>query len=1184
MSMHASLRSLLLLLLLVPATGWGQQAASAPSAPTPVTTKVAEGPVVLNACEEDEDPEAIPEDEPDTELVGQEEVPEVDSGDGSEAASDTELDLFRATHERYQVRVAEFAGEVAKIVRRQYDTEVTELREGYERLVGKADIEERLLRKKAIEAHEKFINEHKESAYTARRMFRLGELYFEEADEQFLVDNEEYDKLALLFDQGKLEYLPEPPEKDYRKSIALYKRIIRDFPTYEDLGAVYYMLGYTYSDEASRNEDPEKARETYQALVDNVPDSTYRAQAFFRLADIYFEENQLDQALYHYEKILGEYEARRQREAEEEWDDTDQRLYELALYKVAWAYYKIDDLDVAVDQFTQLIEWAEKREARTGREADLKPEAVRYLAISLADLSQETTDLPLFELANQTPMEYSMAKLDALGTERRWTFEVLTQVASVLVEQARFEDAIDAYVRLQERYPLAPDGPEFQNTVVVLYQNLPLPDPEGAASARIALTNMYGLDSQWFEVNKNNKDAIASATQYILQSLQWVAYSYHDRANTSGDPADYLAAAQKYEEYLERYPFAGNAYELNFYLAETYFGAEQWARAIEQYERLFGYPEDEYRKEAIAGIAYASNYLWKEREGDITTRPEALAVIKPPLGERIEYRRLDLSKVAKTYVAAVRRLQDADPQHPDMPVFLYDIGQIYYFSNQLPEARRVYEEIIAAYPASAFASSAAGQIVDSYLYTGQLTRMRQAAARFAAVRLGSDEGLAAAQFDAFTDLEKKGLFKEGELAYNEERYKCAVEAFEAYYDEYAAEATQADPQNIDLVLYNVAQAYSKLGNTERSNEYYERLLAEFPESEQAPATFWKMAANYERILELEKAVRYYEDVAVYHPTHEDTPNAIFNAAFLKIGMGRYREAAESYERYHNAYDDLPDAKDVLFRSAELYEAALDRKNAVRVYEDWLEQYGEDDADLWMETQEKLAAYAAEAGRTKEAEKRRQAITDSYFAMKEELQGIGIQIAAALHVKPLIDEYEDYKQLVFTGKIEKDRDILTRKAEWNVSLAKAFDDMVKEYPDFEYQSMALYYKGLTFKAHAESWLQAPIPPEVEEDPDLFEVYVAQLQKQAAPLENKAIESFKAVVEFAKNKKRHNPWVDEALKELNRIDENTYPVFKPEESTVIESDTQEVPAALETTALGAGLVSAPRKVYARAGGLR
>ena len=1187
---------LLLLLLLLPQSAFAQTEEAAPadeveeavaSEPAPEEPE-AEQSIQLKACEEDQDPEPLPEPEPDVEDL-EDTGMVLEEGDGSETAEASDLDEFRATHERFRARVAEFAGEVSRIIERQFDEEVAELREGYERLVGKADIEERMLREKAIEAHEKFIKDHATSDYTARRMFRLAELYFEVADEKFLQDNEDYNRLGDLFDAGKLEYLPEPPEKDYRKSIGLYKRIIRKFPDYEDLGAVYYMLGYAYSDEASRSEDPEKARKTYEAMVENIPDSAYRAQAYVRLADIHFEENSLGTALQYYTQILDEFEARRAREPESEWPRQDRQLFELALYKVAWAYYKLDDLEVAIGHFTDLIEWAERKEARTGEVGDLKPESVRYLAISLADLSLDEAEsvIAVAERSSASPMQFAMDELDALGPERPWTFEVLAQVAAVLLEQARFEEAIDAYQLMQQRYPLAPEGPEFQNTVIVLYQNLPLPDLDGAARARVELTNRYGLSGKWYDANKNNKTAIAAATQYILESLQQVAYSYHTKAGETGDPNDYLLAARKYQEYLERYPFAKNAYELNFYLAETLLGAGESPivedlihQAIDQYERLFGYPEDEFKAKTVEGIAYAYNLLWKHQDGDVTAIPEALANIKPPLGEKIEYRRLPLSETANSYLGAVRRLQQDDPVHEQLPVYVYDIGQLYFFHNQLPEARRIYEEIIAAWPESEFAASAAAQIVDSYLYTGQLSRMRASAARFAAMSLGQDAGLATAQLETFGTLEKKGLFKEGEIAYNEARYECAVEAFEAYYDAYGSEASDADPKNIDLVLYNVAQAYSKLGNTDRSNDYYEKLLAQFPHSDQAPSTFWKMASNYERILELEKAVKYYEEVATFHPGHTDTANAIFNAAFLKVGLGQYLAAAKAYEQYHGKYSELGDAKDVLFRSAELYETAGEFKASARVYQEWLDLYGAEDADLWMETQSKLARFAEDAGRDREATKRRDAITESYPELKDKLQGIGIRIAAELHIGPLLEEFEEYKLLLFLGDPEKDAVTLTRKAEWNVSLAQAFDDMVVEYPDFEWQSASLYYKGLTYKAHAASWLQAPIPPEVEEDPELFEVYASALQKQAAPLEKRAIDSFKAVVDFAKTKKRHNPWVDKALTELNTIDENTYPVFKPEEATVIESDTLDVPPPVEVIEEEASLHRPTRVLYAGA----
>jgi tetratricopeptide (TPR) repeat protein len=1142
-------------LLLVAATLVASSAfAQGTTAPSAAKTY---GSVQLKSCEE------APEPEP--QLVTVEDVedeesstPEVVTTDGSSAAGATEIEQFFATAKRFRERTDEFAFQVTSAIERNYAAQVKDLREQYDRLVGKADIDERMLREKAIEAHERFIGQHESSPYTPRRMFRLAELYFESAEEIYLADNEKYEELATLFDQGKLEYLPEPPKKDFRRSIALYKKVIQEFPDYEDIGAVYYMLGYAYSDETSRNEDSERARETYQALVDNVPDSGYRPQAFFRLADLYFEENQLDRALYFYQQILDEFDKKRITIPDEKWEEGEQRLYELALYKVAWAYYKRDDdatkdLAEAVRRFTELIEWAEKREARTGSETDLKPESVRYLAIALADLTTES--------GTTQPMAQAMTLLERNG-ERPWTFGVLAQMASVLVEQARFVEAIDAYERLQARYPLRPEGPEFANTVVVLYRNLPVPDPEGAAQARVELTNRYGLNGAWFEANKNNKDAIAAATQHILSSLQWVAYSFHDKANKSGQPTDYLAAAQKYQEYLERYPFAKNAYELNYYLAECYFGAQQWAQAIEQYERLFGYPEKDYQKEAIAGITYSYNSMWKQVGGDVTTIPGALANLKPALGEKVEYQQLPLGDIDKKYIASVSRLRKSQAEHPDLPVFLYDVGQIYYFHNMLVEARATFEDLLSKYPQSAFASSAAGQIVDSYLYSGQLAKMREAAARFAALKPGAGDELASARLETFATLERQGLFKEGELAYAESRFPCAVEAFEAYYRLYGAEGTDKDPKNVDLVLYNVAQAYSKLGDTTRSNEYFEKLIQDFPHSEQAPSTFWKMASNYERVLKLDRAVRYYEDLVTYHPQHQDAASAMFNAAFLKVGMKQFAAAASTYERYHDTYPAQPDAKDVLYRAAELYETSGDRKNAGRVYKSWLDKYGTSDADQWVETQKKLADFAYADGKTKDGDKLMTLIKDSYPQMKSALRGMGIRIAAEQQFKPIKAEYEEYAKLVFTGDQTKDAQILTRKAEWNVSLAQAFDGIVTEYNDFEWQCAALYYKGLTYQNHAKSWNNAPIPKEVEENPDAYDVYVTLLQKQAAPLENKAVESFKAVIDFAKLKKRHNPWVDKALVELNSTDPNTYPVYKPEKSTVIQSDTTDLPPAIET----------------------
>lgn len=1101
-------------------------------------------------------------------------VSEGDAGegaaDGSGVAGEPELDLFRDAHARYRARTEEFASEVGRIVLRKYQDEVAELRSGYDQLVGRADLEERMLREQAISAHERFIKAHPGSEYTARRMFRLGELYFEESQETFLVENEKYDELSMLFDQGKLEYLPEPPTKDYRRSIALYKRIVSDFPRYEDLGAVYYMLGYTYTDESSRHLDPERAEETYLALLENVADSPYRAQAFFRLGDLYFEENQNERALAYYRQILEE---TRSQSTDELMESGQDRIFELALYKYAWATYKIDDLEGAMDLFMELLDWADEKEARSGEQTDLKPEAARYLAISLADKATEM---------DGSPIEYGINALSRRG-QRPWSFAVLVELAGILKDQARYEEAIEAYARLQEIEPNNPRGPEFQNNVITLYMNLVVPDPRAAAQARVGLTERYGLSSQWYEVNKNNKAATTAATEYILEALQSVAFTYHIAAQESGDPNDYLLAARKYIEYLERYPFAKNAYELNYNLADCYYWMGDFRfqdsngksttgleKAIDQYALLFGFPEEDFKTQAMQGIAFAYNKLWHKSDGEtIDQLPESLETIRPQLGQTVQYSRLAPTDLEISYIRAVRWLQRELPDDPQLPAFLFDVATIYYYRNHLERAREVFTELIDGYPQTDFAAFSAGFMFNSYLYTGDMARMRESANRFAAMTLGADEALRAEQNATFAQLLRDSIFTEGFVAFDAERYECALLSFLNYYDKFAGESTDEDPKKIDYVVYNVAQSYSKLGKAELSNDWYERLLADFPHSDQAPRTFWRMAGNFERILDLEKAVQYYEDLIKYHPEDQDAVSALYNSAFLKVGMGRFADAARTYEVYHKKYPEEADAKVMLFRAAEMWEAAEDRKNAKRVYEDWLDKYGADDADRWVETQWKLAGYLREEGKTKQADAKVDAIAQSYPNIKSDLGGIGLNIEASIAFKPLLAEFQDFELLQFVkadiNDAAKLQEKLARMKDWNEELKSKFDLFVVDYPDFEWQTAALYYKALSFKRHGEKWINSPNPFDFDsDDPDEVDramSYQDILFGKAQPFEDAAVSGFKLVVQFATEKKRYTRWVEEALRELSRVDPNTYPVPKPESSTVIESDALEAPPLVD-----------------------
>ena len=1092
-----------------------------------------------------------------------------EAGDGSAPAETSELDAWRSAVERFEARSLEFAEEVNRVIGRKYEEEIRELRGGYDTLIDRSNQEERLLRDLAIESLEAFVKDHPDSPYTARRMVRLAELYYEESKEQYFAANDEYSELSDAFDRGEVEFLPEPPEKDLRRSIALYKRIIRKFPDFEDLGVVYYMLGFCYSDEQSRHLDVERAEATYLDLLENVDRSSYRAQAYFRLGEIYFEENRLDEALSYYRSIVEELEA----EGIDE-DPDKQRLYELSLYKLAWAYYKIDDLPVAIARFKSLLDWAERKEARTGKEADLKPETIRYLAIALSDLAMEYGILPI---------DFARQQLEDRQTSS-WAFPVYVELASILKDQARFEEAIGAYAYLQEANPNHPMGPEYMWQIIGLNQALVIPDQDAADAARIALTNLYGRDSSWMQANKNNKEAIKLARNYILQSLQFVAFGYHSRAQESGDPQDYRLAAEKYVEYLEQYPFAPNAYELSYYLAECYFfiGAEPvrpsdgldgqigWEKAIEVYGSLFNFPEDDFRKEAIVNIMYAYNFLWKYRGGaEIQETPESLAKLDPPLGEKVQYSRVDITDLEKNYIRAVRWVQREVSESEDIPAVLYDVAQIYFYKNHLERARSVLMFLIENHPKTDFAAFAAGDIINSYRWTGDLARMRDFGERFAMLDLGEDPEIAETRNAEVKMLAKQSLAKDGEVAYAFERYECALLSFLEYYKLYGTDATTEEPSKIDIIVYNIAQSFSKLGKAADSDRYYRVLLADFPESERAPNTFWKMAQNAEQVFDLEEAVKYYLELRRYHPTHKDVPNALLNAGFLAVGLQDYGRAAERYEQYHDEYTEDEKSPDYLFRAAELWESNGNRRKAKRLYERWLSLYGDTNADTWVETQWKLATFARDAKRAREADRRVALIDESYEAIRPQLVpgGPGGAIAAEIRFQSHIDAYEEYAEFRITNieDPEVGQQQIDRKAEWHSEIIKMMDDFTIAYSDFEWQTAALYYRAMSFQNHADTWLSSPNPydPDSDEEFELFDKYQEVLERrvQELGLEDAAIAAFKLVVEQARSKKRYTPWVDKALRELNRVDPNTFPVPKPEKSTVIPADSMELPPIIE-----------------------
>ncbi len=158
-----------------------------------------------------------------------------------------QLEALKALQEEadvYAKDARDYRGTLTRIIKHHYEDKRRRILTVLDREIAteikglKAARDEAIKRLEAFVAKYQKPNDHPEN--TPDAMFRLAALYEEKA-------REEADEVKIAPGQP-------PPLPDLSKAIALYKTIIGDYPTYEELAGVYYYLGHALYDEGRLEE------------------------------------------------------------------------------------------------------------------------------------------------------------------------------------------------------------------------------------------------------------------------------------------------------------------------------------------------------------------------------------------------------------------------------------------------------------------------------------------------------------------------------------------------------------------------------------------------------------------------------------------------------------------------------------------------------------------------------------------------------------------------------------------------------------------------------------------------------------------------------------------------------------------------------------------------------------------
>ncbi|MDE0881785.1 MAG: tetratricopeptide repeat protein, partial [Myxococcota bacterium] len=355
---------------------------------------------------------------------------------------------FGETVERFQKIAQQFDAEILATINRARDARMRRVDIDFEQRIVDLERREAEQRKSAIKAFENFVQRYPyDNEYSPQAMFRLAELYFEEAKYAYNAADEEFSVQLELFEAKKIGKEPDAPTLDLARTIKLYDTILKRFPKFERNDGVQYLLAFCLEETG----EFERSLTNYEQLVTNFPDSNFVPEVWLRIGENHFTEDRLCEALDAYRQVLNN--------PESSW-------YDKALYKVAWTHYRLDRFDAAYKRFMELIDFSDKKAEETGQSgSDLRREAVQYVAVAAVeqgwgrpatgeDLASCSAVIAQDEAWDEKQAEL-MDEYDAAGTsvpevpaidrleqmfaavgERTYQREVYLEVAKVLFDQA----------------------------------------------------------------------------------------------------------------------------------------------------------------------------------------------------------------------------------------------------------------------------------------------------------------------------------------------------------------------------------------------------------------------------------------------------------------------------------------------------------------------------------------------------------------------------------------------------------------------------------------------------------------------------------------------------------------------------------------------------------------------------
>ncbi len=654
-----------------------------------------------------------------------------------------------------------------------------------------------------------------------------------------------------------------------REALALYKKLLRDYPLYDRNDQVLYQMSRAY-EELGRTQE---AMEVMDRIVRKFPRSRYIDEVQFRRAEYFFTHKQYLDAEDAYKSIVE--------------IGVGSFYYDLALYKLGWTFYKQELYEEALHRFIALLD----HKVSTGydfEQTEDEPERKR---------TQDTFRVISLSFSNLGGAD-SVVEYFSRHGKRAYEDRVYSNLGEYYFDKRRYADASAAYNAFVSRNPFHKLAPNFHMRVIEIHAAGGFPSL--VLDAKKSFARTYGLKAEYWKYFE--PAARPDVLGHLKTNLKDLATHYHasyQKPRKAEDkPAHFKEALHWYREFLSSFPTETESPNMNYQLADLLMENRSFGEAALEFEKTaYGYALHE--KSSKSG--YAAVYAYREYLQVVPAKKK--------------------DKARQEVIRSSLKFADAFPKHEKAAIVLGAAADDLY-------AMKEFEQALAA--ASKLTDNFSDAQIDvvraAWLVVGhssfELLRYGEAETAYLKVlkllpendksRGGLVDNLAAS------------IYMQGEQAKDAQDYRLAA-------DHFLRVGRMAPSSKIrPNAEYDGAAALIQLKDWEAATSVLKGFRESFPGHPLQPEVTKKMAYVYRENKRLSLAANEFERIERESRDDDVRREALLTAAELYAEDGNQMRSLEVYRRYVGFFPQPVEVNlETRNKIAEILKAQNDRESYLK---------------------------------------------------------------------------------------------------------------------------------------------------------------------------------------------------------------------------------------------------------------